>query len=117
AAIERCGDTLTARAVVGPFDQKFATITGVTPDRPLAIRAVDTSGRLSLHNGPDRLELGYLDDGTFHALADIDGRYLSTEVAGGFTGRVVGVEALGADAVLTRFTYTPRPATTHEPPG
>lgn len=106
AAVERHRDTLTARAVVGPFDQELATISGISADRPLAIRAVDTSGRLSLHNGPDRLELGFVDEGAFRPLADIDGRYFSTEVAGGFTGRVVGVEALGNEAVLTRFTYT-----------
>jgi hypothetical protein len=47
------------------------------------------------HEGPDG----------FTELARIDGRYLSTEVAGGFTGRVVGVEALGADALVTRFRY------------
>ncbi|UGQ13972.1 glycoside hydrolase family 43 protein [Yinghuangia sp. ASG 101] len=115
AAVERQGNVLTARAVVGPFDQKLASHTGISPDDPLAIRAVDTSGRLSLHNGPDRLELGYLDAGRFHALASIDGRYLSTEVAGGYTGRVVGVEALGTDATLTRFTYRPLPTPSREP--
>ncbi|UGQ11021.1 glycoside hydrolase family 43 protein [Yinghuangia sp. ASG 101] len=106
AAVERVGDTLTVRAVVGPFDQALGSVTGVASEHPLAIRAVDISHRLSLHNGPDRLELGYLDRGRFHALAGLDGRYLSTEVAGGFTGRVVGVEALGVDAVVTRFSYT-----------
>ncbi|WP_436791266.1 family 43 glycosylhydrolase [Yinghuangia sp. YIM S10712] len=105
AAVERCGDTLTARAVVGPFDQALGSVTGVARDTPLAIRAVDISHRLSLHNGPDRLELGYLDNGRLHALADLDGRYLSTEVAGGFTGRVIGVEALGGDALVAQFTY------------
>ncbi|NUU21234.1 MAG: family 43 glycosylhydrolase [Streptomycetaceae bacterium] len=113
AAVERCGDTLTVRAVVGPFDQMLASLTGVASEHPLAIRAVDVSHRLSLHNGPDRLELGFLDDGRFRELAGLDGRYVSTEVAGGFTGRVVGVEALGADAVITRFTYTA--ATSHQP--
>ncbi|NUU23123.1 MAG: family 43 glycosylhydrolase [Streptomycetaceae bacterium] len=114
AAVERRGDTLTARAVVGPFDQHLSTAADIPADRPLAVRTVDTSGRLSLHNGPDRIELGHLDgDGAFHTLAGIDGRYLSTEVAGGYTGRVVGVEALGGDAVLTRFTYT---APLPEPP-
>ncbi|HWJ63222.1 MAG TPA: hypothetical protein VNS19_14725 [Acidimicrobiales bacterium] len=31
-------------------------------------------------------------------LAELDGRYLSTEVAGGMLGRVVGVYAMGGDA-------------------
>lgn len=51
-------------------------------------------------------------DGEFRRPADIDGRYLSTEVASGFTGRVIGIEALGSSAVVTKFTYTARPATT-----
>ncbi|MGR7000954.1 family 43 glycosylhydrolase [Yinghuangia aomiensis] len=109
AAVERRGGTLTARAVAGPFEQVFGTAEGIPTDRPLAIRTVDTSRRLSLHNGPDRIELGYVEAGSFRLVAGIDGRYVSTEVAGGFTGRVVGVEALGADAVLTRFAYTGHP--------
>ncbi|MFD5199090.1 family 43 glycosylhydrolase [Streptomyces sp. NPDC058375] len=105
-AVERTGNTVTARAVIGPCDQKLASATVRDSDVPLAIRASDTSDPLSLHNGPDRLELGFQEDGRFHSLTHVDGRYVSTEVAGGFTGRVVGVEALGADALLTRFAYT-----------
>ncbi|MFB6392822.1 glycoside hydrolase family 43 protein [Polymorphospora lycopeni] len=43
---------------------------------------------------PDLLRLGVeAADGTFDVLAELDGRYLSTEVAGGFTGRVIGMYA------------------------
>ncbi|GAA4983644.1 glycoside hydrolase family 43 protein [Yinghuangia aomiensis] len=103
--VERRGDVLTARAVVGPFDQELGAAAGVSAHSPLAIRAVDMSEAYGLHNGPDRLELGYVQDGRFRVLAEMDGRYLSTEVACGFTGRVVGVEALEGDAVLTEFAY------------
>lgn len=106
AGVQRRGDVLTARAVAGPFDQTFAATHGIPKDRPLAIRCVDNNDMPSPHNGPDRLQLGYLANDGFQALADIDGRYLSTEVASGFTGRVIGVEALATDAVLTTFTYT-----------
>ncbi|MEU4230627.1 family 43 glycosylhydrolase [Nonomuraea sp. NPDC026600] len=106
AAIERRGDVLSVRMVIGPLDQTLATVTGIGTDRPLTIRVVPTEEDFTRRYGPDRLELGFLNDGSFHAIADVDGRYLSTEVAGGFTGRVVGVEALGTDAVLTRFDYT-----------
>ena len=44
--------------------------------------------------GPDTVSLGIEEsDGAFAALAELDGRYLSTEVAGGFTGRVIGMYA------------------------
>ena len=39
-------------------------------------------------------------------LARFDGRYLSTEVAGGFTGRVIGISTGGGSAVLERFEYS-----------
>lgn len=102
AAVERHAGTVSARMVVGPLDQRLAAVPGIPADRPLAIRA---AANASGSRGPDRLELGYV-DGDFHAIAEVDGRYVSTEVAGGFTGRVVGIEALGGDAVLTRFAYT-----------
>ncbi|GAA4994456.1 glycoside hydrolase family 43 protein [Yinghuangia aomiensis] len=104
AAVERVGDTVSVRMVIGPLDQTLATAEGIAADRPLVVRAVAVPEDFNPRNPPDRLELGFLDGG-FHRLAEVDGRYLSTEVAGGFTGRVVGVEALGADAVLTRFAY------------
>jgi len=56
--------------------------------------------------GPDLIVLGFEDDdGTFRELADVDGRYLSTEVAGGFTGRVIGMYAVGGDAAFNWFEY------------
>ncbi|MGW0576999.1 family 43 glycosylhydrolase [Streptomyces sp. NPDC002920] len=109
AAVERQGTTVSARAVVGPFDQVLATAEGVTADHPLALRAVANTQQYSFAKGPDDIHLGYLADGEFRTLAAIDGRYLSTEVAGGFTGRVIGVEGLDTDALVTRFTYAPDP--------
>jgi hypothetical protein len=38
-------------------------------------------------------------------LARLDGRYLSTEVAGGFTGRMVGVHASSGHVTLTSWEY------------
>ncbi|WP_240720915.1 hypothetical protein [Pseudarthrobacter sp. NamE2] len=78
--------------------------TGVPLTAPLALRAVEDPQQHGVRTGPDRLELGYEQDG-FNVLATIDGRYLSTEVAGGFTGRVIGVEALGGQARVNRFEY------------
>ncbi|MGW3566085.1 family 43 glycosylhydrolase [Streptomyces sp. NPDC000941] len=116
AAVERCNGTLSARVVIGPLDQVLGTADGVPADRPLAIRATANTEAYSFAKGPDDLHLGYLADDGFRTLATIDGRYISTEVAGGFTGRVIGVEALGSDALLTRFTYEPQPVPAAAPP-
>ncbi|MDR8413143.1 hypothetical protein MTP10_30975 [Nonomuraea sp. 3-1Str] len=40
-------------------------------------------------------------------LAELDGRYLSTEVATGFTGRVIGMHATEHSAAFDWFTYQP----------
>jgi len=57
-------------------------------------------------HGPDVVVLGFVDDrGAFREVAEVDGRYLSTEVAGGFTGRVIGMYAIGGDAAFDWFEY------------
>lgn len=55
--------------------------------------------------GPDMVEAGYEDAGQFTVIASCDGRYVSTEIAGGFTGRMVGLEALGGSARCGEFAY------------
>lgn len=58
--------------------------------------------------GPDVLTLGIEEpDGTFIALGELDGRYLSTEVAGGFTGRVIGLYAAAGTVHFDWFDYEP----------
>ncbi|WP_203861719.1 glycoside hydrolase family 43 protein [Plantactinospora mayteni] len=57
---------------------------------------------------PDLLRLGVeASDGTFDVLAELDGRYLSTEVAGGFTGRVIGMYAVAGTVRFDWFDYEP----------
>ena len=48
-----------------------------------------------------------MDGGEFRSLAELDGRYFSTEVAGGFTGRVIGIGAAAGGATIARFAYAP----------
>ena len=43
----------------------------------------------------------------FNVLAELDGRYLSTEVAGGFTGRVIGMYAATGAVRFDWFDYEP----------
>jgi beta-xylosidase len=58
--------------------------------------------------GPDSLVFGVeATDGTATQLASLDGRYLSTEVAGGFTGRVVGLYAASGAVHFDWFDYAP----------
>ncbi len=104
--VERVGDRLRVRAVIGPLDQMLAErLSG--PGLALALRAVppgDEDGA-----APDRIEAGFVDDSGFCAMATIDGRYFSTEVAGGFTGRVVALEALNGEAIVSAFELCPVP--------
>jgi xylan 1,4-beta-xylosidase len=55
-------------------------------------------------SGPDRIHLGF-GELTSGGLATLDGRYLSTEVAGGFTGRVVGIGAIDGPVELHSVSY------------
>ncbi|WP_062201406.1 glycoside hydrolase family 43 protein [Demequina salsinemoris] len=102
--VERVGDVARARAVSAPFDQVMGEA-ALGPDDALAIRVRAAEPRLGESSGPDLVSLGLARDGEFVEIATLDGRYLSTEVAGGFTGRMLGLEALGAPARIARVAY------------
>lgn len=76
-----------------------ATAIDIVPDSPFSVSA------------PDEIVLSACTADGVHELGRFDGRLLSTEVAGGFTGRMIGVRALGAPVRLTSFTYAPQPST------
>lgn len=97
------GDRILARARSGPFRQIVGE--AAAPDSPVVLR-IETRPD---DRGPDRVALGYEDGGSFQVLAELDGRYLSTEVTGGFVGRVLGVYAIGGDATVDWFEYTALP--------
>jgi xylan 1,4-beta-xylosidase len=105
-AVQRRGDRVAVRMVIGPLDQELGVSEPVPVDAALVLLARPSLQR-SLTDGPDRIAAGVVVDGELHELADVDGRYLSTEVAGGFTGRVVGVQALDGPARVSRFSYAP----------
>lgn len=106
ASVQRVGRSVSARVVIGPLDQVVAEASDVPADCPLVIRSVAYPPQPGQRQGPDRLVLGYERNG-FQELVEFDGRYLSTEVAGGFTGRMIGIEALGESALVRRFSYSP----------
>jgi xylan 1,4-beta-xylosidase len=58
--------------------------------------------------GPDVIVAGLLRDGRFEEIGRIDGRYFSTEVAGGFTGRMVGVCCSRGHLEIRSFRYIGR---------
>ncbi|GAA2113245.1 glycoside hydrolase family 43 protein [Kitasatospora saccharophila] len=61
--------------------------------------------------GPDTVACWLGDPGAPGAepLAELDGRYLSTEVAAGFTGRVIGMYATEGTVAFDWFDYLPTP--------
>ena len=111
------------------MDDDFHYSVGVTPDRvvaracigglehPLGDVARPTSGdvvvfvetaQATTFSGPDDVIIGYVaPEGGPQVLARFDGRFLSTEVAGGMLGRVIGPYALGGTAAFDWFNYEP----------
>ncbi|MGW0336106.1 glycoside hydrolase family 43 protein [Streptomyces sp. NPDC003011] len=95
-------------ARVGPLRTVVAS--RPVPAGPLVL-GVDVTATQTLHDarsGPDTLSFGVEEpDGTFTVLGALDGRYLSTEVAGGFTGRVIGMYAAAGTVHFDWFDYEP----------
>jgi len=91
-----------ARARVGDL----AAVVGrrAAPDGPVVL-GIETHDDVAGEAGPapDRVRLGLeREDGVLEVLADLDGRYLSTEVATGFSGRVAGLYAVSG---VARFDW------------
>ncbi|MGC3994690.1 MAG: family 43 glycosylhydrolase [Propionicimonas sp.] len=108
-AVEADGDSVRVVTRVGPF-------TSVVAEAPVAASALALvlaaeppagAGSLGANLGPDDIVLGYRDGEATAELARLDGRYLTTEVAGGFTGRMVGIGARDGSALLRSFHYEP----------
>jgi len=94
------GDRVVARARIGSLD----SIVGGAP-RPDGPVTLTVETRPDVH-GPDSVVLGFEDAaGAAHTLARLDGRYLSSEVTGGFLGRMVGMYAVGGEAAFDWFDY------------
>jgi len=105
----RRGDQVVARCTAGALSSTAAT---TAPDGPVVL-TIETRPH---PNTPDLVALGYEDAaGAEHVLAEVDGRYLSTEVVGGFTGRVIAMYARGGNATFDWFEYEPDPPDRQEP--
>lgn len=99
----RAGDGEISGVVrVGDVEQTLGSIGHDGGPVRLEVRSVPpTTG------GPDDLELFVHLAGAPQRLGRVDGRYLSSEVAGGFTGRVWGVRAVRGEAVVRRLAVGP----------
>jgi xylan 1,4-beta-xylosidase len=98
------GGEVVVRARSAPFDQVVASAPCGPGPVVLDVEAVPNGSSPSdgAHAaGPDVLRFGV--DG--RVLAELDGRHLSTEVRGGFLGRLIGMYAVGGDATFERFRY------------
>jgi len=100
------GERVVVRARIGPLTDEVASAPAPARSVVLEVRCVaDESGA-----EPDLVALGCEDEhGEFLVLTMLPGRYLSTEVADGFTGRVIGMFAAGGTAAFDWFEYRPAP--------
>ncbi|WP_103348111.1 glycoside hydrolase family 43 protein [Amycolatopsis sp. CA-128772] len=101
------GETVTATLAIGPAVQTVAAVPAGSRTS-LRIRALAPAPSGPFHEvvEPDLLELSVVPaDGPADVLGTFGGRYLSTEVAAGFTGRMIGVRVLEGTVALREFRY------------
>ncbi|MDX3633186.1 glycoside hydrolase family 43 protein [Streptomyces europaeiscabiei] len=107
-SVEVTAGQVQVRARIGPLNTVVAS--RPVPSGPVVLRVetVPVETMKDARTGPDLVSLGFEEpDGTFVELASLDGRYLSTEVAGGFTGRVLGLFASAGSVHFDWFDYEP----------
>ncbi|MBF9133755.1 glycoside hydrolase family 43 protein [Plantactinospora sp. S1510] len=122
--LEVSGGTTRVVGRVGPFRQVFGehrvaagavTLTVATRTHDVLPPTVTSSGQVSTPGAPLGVRPAGSDTVVFEVetddgpvvLAELDGRYLSTEVAAGFTGRVIGMYVTEGSAAFDWFDYRP----------
>ena len=100
--IEVAGGVVSVVAQIGPVRQRIADHQ-VEPG-PVTL-ALDISTADAGTRGPDTLTFSVEGPEGAVELAELDGRYLSTQVAGGFTGRVIGMYVTEGEATFDWFAY------------
>ena len=104
-ALESDGGRVRAIAQAGPLTTVLGELPP-TPEAVLELRVVPpTAPPYSRERGPDVIVAGVRTRDGFTEAARMDGRYLSTEVAGGFTGRMVGVSCAGGGTGVRFVEY------------
>jgi xylan 1,4-beta-xylosidase len=101
------GTVVRAVAQVGALRSVLGSVDVPAGNVVLEIRAVPDEGHFSSTAlGPDQLVAGVVGGGEFTELGRLDGRYVSTEVAGGMTGRLLGVWCSSGRVVVRSFSYS-----------
>jgi beta-xylosidase len=104
--IEVASGEVRVIARIGPLRTVVASREVATGPLVLGVQVDEARELRDARSGPDTISFGVEEpDGTFTVLATLDGRYLSTEVAGGFTGRVIGVYAATGTVHFDWFDY------------
>ncbi|WP_394428991.1 glycoside hydrolase family 43 protein [Streptomyces sp. SGAir0957] len=104
--IEADAEEVRVVARIGPARTVLAARPATGQPLVLGVEIAETVTPDDARTGPDTLTFGVEEaDSTFTALAALDGRYLSTEVAGGFTGRVIGLYAAAGTVHVDWFAY------------
>lgn len=106
--IEVSGGEVRCIARIGPVSQTLASRQVGTGVVELGLDIDPAPEPSEVGAPPDRIRLGIPETYRFNPLAELDGRYLSSEVAGGFTGRVIGVYATEGTIAVDRFDYEGR---------
>lgn len=102
------GDRAESRILVGDLERRVVGPQTTADPTALYIRVLRMAAP-PLLAGPDQIEVGTLLQGVPQPLDRLDGRYLSVEVAGGWTGRVVGPRVLKGRVRVDGFRYDPEP--------
>ncbi|PKV82958.1 glycoside hydrolase family 43 protein [Streptomyces sp. TLI_146] len=107
--IEAAAGVVKVFARIGPLRPEAAALR--VPDGPVILGVeITPHPPQDARTGPDLLSFGVEEaDGTLTVLATLEGRYLSTEVAGGFTGRVIGMYASAGTVHFDWFDYESHP--------
>jgi xylan 1,4-beta-xylosidase len=105
--IETDGDEVWCQARIGPLTRVLASVRLSAGPIVLSIEVeAGTTTATGIGAPPDVIRFGFERDGRPQRLAELDGRYLSTEVAGGFTGRVIGMYASRGTVAFDWFEYS-----------
>ncbi|MFE0515464.1 glycoside hydrolase family 43 protein, partial [Streptomyces sp. NPDC058964] len=108
--LEVQGGTVSVLARIGPVRQRLAQ--HPVPPGPVTltvdIRATGAGPLTAASGGPDTIAFQVEGRDGAVRLAELDGRYLSTQVAAGFTGRVIGMYVTEGRAHFDWFDYGPQ---------